>query len=888
MYPLPQAHRSSRWRRPVRLQVEPLEDRSLPSAGGLDFSFAGFGQRTIPLPAGYGNNSATAVTIQRDGKIVLAGPYSNPGGSAFSVTRLNTDGTLDSTFGSGGTRTFQFPQATFHFVQSVMIEATTQQIVVVGAATEIQGTLGANLTWAVARLNPDGSFDTSLNGTGMQQIQVAFSPAHGVTNSGAVLAGAALEPDQQIVLAGYTYSTFPFSGQLASEDLLLYRLNTDGSLDTSFNGDGKLTLDLGGLDISGAVAVQGDKIVVAGASGVSSAATQTDQFAVIRLTPSGQLDSTFNGSGKQIFGFGSNQESRATSLAVGPGGKIVVGGSTQPTRGTGVNSDFAIARLNADGTLDTTFNGTGTQTVAFDLGGSDADDVRAVAVQADGKVLAAGRAVTSTVNPPGGGSASSSEFAVARLNADGTPDASFGTAGRTHFAFNVGGDHADEASAMALQVNGRIVVAGKANTGGSEVTGTDTYQMAVARLLASNAPPKISTVGVFDPGFATWYLHNFNLPGAPDIAPFAYGGTGWIPVVGDWDGDGTTTIGVFDPATATWYLKNSNGPGAPDIAPFPYGGAGWTPVVGDWDGDGKTTVGVVDPQGRWYLRNSNSAGFYDANPPEIGAFAYGAPSWTPVVGDWDGDGQTTIGTFDPSTATFYLKNRNTGGGPDITPFAFGGAGWKPVSGDWRFSGQTSVGVFDPSGQWYLRNAAAPGAPDVGPFAYGLGSWVPVAGDWNFPAFPLRAAGGEGSRSAAPLSAAALHDTVSAALTRLRGAGIGSALLARLTAADVEPGPLPAGYLGLAYPGQNRVVISHDGAGYGWFVDPTPLQDEEFVAGTAPAGSPAAGGMDLLTAVLHELGHLAGQADTDGAGLMGATLTPGTREANALGGVFGPG
>src|SRR5205807_4147022 len=92
-----------------------------------------------------------------------------------------------------------------------------------------------------------------------------------------------------------------------------------------------------------------------------------------------------------------------------------------------------------------------------------------------------------------------------------------------------------------------------------------------------------SSVGSFDPGFATWYLKNANSPGAPDTAPFVYGGVNWIPLSGDWNGDGRTTIGVFDPATATWYLKNSNQPGAPDVAPFRYGGPGWKPVVGDWN-----------------------------------------------------------------------------------------------------------------------------------------------------------------------------------------------------------------------------------------------------------------------------------------------------------------
>jgi hypothetical protein len=119
----------------------------------------------------------------------------------------------------------------------------------------------------------------------------------------------------------------------------------------------------------------------------------------------------------------------------------------------------------------------------------------------------------------------------------------------------------------------------------------------------------------------------------------------------------------------------------------------------------------------------------------------------------------------------------------------------------------------------------------------------------------------------------------------------------LASAQFAVGALPEGDLGLAYVNDNRVVISADAAGYGWFVDPTPLQDEEFRVGTpgspltALAGGPAAGKMDLLTVVLHEMGHLAGRPDLDGpagAGLMADALAPGVRRTDALDAVFAQG
>src|SRR6266545_976372 len=169
------------------------------------------------------------------------------------------------------------------------------------------------------------------------------------------------------------------------------------------------------------------------------------------------------------------------------------------------------------------------------------------------------------------------------------------------------------------------------------------------------APPALASPqgpGVFDPTTGTWYLHTSTTPGAPDIAPFAYGAPGWVPVAGDWNGDGVTTIGVVDSITETWYLKNTNGPGTPDIEPFAYGSPGWIPVVGDWNGSGVDMIGVFDPStATWYLRESSTGG-----APDIVPFAYGSPGWIPVVGDWDGDGVTTIGVVDPTTMTWYLRN----------------------------------------------------------------------------------------------------------------------------------------------------------------------------------------------------------------------------------------
>jgi hypothetical protein len=181
----------------------------------------------------------------------------------------------------------------------------------------------------------------------------------------------------------------------------------------------------------------------------------------------------------------------------------------------------------------------------------------------------------------------------------------------------------------------------------------------------------------------TWYLKTTAGPGAPDIAPFRYGAPGSIPVVGDWDGNGTATAGVVNPAGETWYLRNSNTTGAPDVTPFAYGAPGWTPVVGDWDGNGTTSVGVVDPtSGTWFLRNENGPGAPDAAPP----FAFGGGNWYYLadnvsVSKVGSDGTTVAGgnqdeivAFDPTRAVWNIRFSTSSGTPDMPAFACGTAG----------------------------------------------------------------------------------------------------------------------------------------------------------------------------------------------------------------------
>jgi hypothetical protein len=406
------------------------------------------------------------------------------------------------------------------------------------------------------------------------------------------------------------------------------------------------------------------------------------------------------------------------------------------------------------------------------------------------------------------------------------------------------------------------------------------FQSAAVTVRVNSPPP--ATAGVFDPATATWYLRSSNSAGPPDAGQFQYGGAGWVPVTGDWGNSGHSGVGAFDPATATWYLRNETSAGAPDAGQFAYGGVGWVPITGDWGNSGQTGVGAFDPQtATWYLRNEANAG-----APDAGEFRFGVAGGVPVVGDWTGSGHLGIGVFDPATFTWYLRSSPSAGAPDVGVFQYGGVGFKAVAGDWTGAGRAGIGVIDPvTGTWYLRSEPGAGAPGAGEFTYGGAGWLPVCGAFAAPQH-LFAAGGEGPGAAA-LGAAELQAAVAGALARLSAAGVDPALVAGLASAHYDVAALPPGVLGQTDVGARRVTLSADAAGYGWFIDPTPLQDEEFAPGAPSAalpGSAAAGKEDLLSAVLHEMGHLAGRPD-GGSGLMAGSLPAGTRDLGALDSIF---
>lgn len=252
----------------------------------------------------------------------------------------------------------------------------------------------------------------------------------------------AIQADGKLVVVGQTYRNNDYS----EEDFAVARYNTDGTLDNTFGRGGKVRTDFPGLAaVPSAVVIQPDgKIVVAG--GAFLLFTFAGNFEVVRYNPNGSLDTSFGEGGIVTTTF--PQGSYAFDVALQPDGKIITAGTVFVDFDPGEMSDtdFALARYNPDGSLDTTFGSGGT--VMTDFLGHE-DDAFSVLIQPDGKIVAVGSA-----NDP----ATFYDFAAVRYLSNGTLDTTFGVAGKVHTDF--GDQNFDRARSAALQPNGRIVAAG--------------------------------------------------------------------------------------------------------------------------------------------------------------------------------------------------------------------------------------------------------------------------------------------------------------------------------------------------------------------------------------------------------------------------------------------
>jgi CSLREA domain-containing protein len=434
-------------------------------------------------------------------------------------------------------------------------------------------------------------------------------------------------------------------------------------------------------------------------------------------------------------------------------------------------------------------------------------------------------------------------------------------------------------------------------TGQQKVTATATdpsgntseFSAAVA------GPPQFNfdKLGAYRPSDGSWSLDSdgtFGFNGTTDQVFFHFSPPGVTPVAGDWTGTGRANIGDF--SNGVWHL-DLNGNGLVDAGEtFTFGRAGDKPVVGDWTGDGKAKLGVFraapDGTGQFILDTNNNRQL-DAGDA---TFTFGLATDRIVIGDWTGDKIAKVGVFRdatsfgaPGAAVFSLdvNNNHTFDSGDQV-FIFGRVADGLVVGDWNGSGVSKVGVYRDGSEFRAPGVAVFSLDtngnrhyDVGVdavFLYGFVTDQFVAGNWKVtPPLqpPVRAAEGVGPGGADPLTDAQLAPVFNQAVAFWAARGADAD---RLASVRVQIAQLSGDLLGLA--GSGVITVSADAAGWGWFVDPTPDQDEEFALAAADGlhaqpGSPAAGKVDLLTVLEHELGHELGLPDLDPASAPGAVL-----------------
>ena len=416
--------------------------------GSYDTSYDSDGIRLVEVSDGNSFDDGDAMLLDGSGRAVGVGLRTLQNGNSYiGAARLTTSGANDTTFGPDGPDAGTTPDGYFvtQLIGGSRDEAGAVAVQPDGKTVVVGWTDAGsnNFDFGVARFNVDGTLDTSFDGDGLASGNSQIDTGRAV----------AIQSDGKIVVAGDSYGT-------GTPTLTIMRFTAAGALDTTWSGDGVSTSTWGSnSNQASAVAINSSgRVVVAGTTSNNSSDWNS---LVARYTSSGVLDTTFNGTGVNITGPAGYDEFRAVVLQ--PDGKIVAGGKQT----SGQAELFAVARFNTNGTLDTSFDGDGRVTTALSTPNNDPfgrDEIRGLALLPDGRIVAGGRALNSVAS-------GYPAMALARYNANGTLDTSF--AGDGTLLFNIQSDNFDEIHGIALQFDEKIVAFGTSlslSTGAGDLT----------------------------------------------------------------------------------------------------------------------------------------------------------------------------------------------------------------------------------------------------------------------------------------------------------------------------------------------------------------------------------------------------------------------------------
>ncbi len=652
---------------------------SFSSSSSRDFAIVGYIANGGPDPSiGFPGRITTAlrtsldaandVVIQPDGKIIAVGSSRSNNFDDFAICRYNPDGYLDRTFASSG---------------RVVLSLNAQHDAALAVALQPDGKIliggysgSTNSDLAIVRYNANGSLDSTFgsNGRVIRSVSTGTDIVHDIK----------VQPNGSIVVAGVSTVN-------GSTDLTLARFTSNGSQDLSFDFDGIATTTLtDGADRARKLEILSNgKILVAADS---TALTGNSDLALVRFNSDGSLDNSFGNGGKAIRSTSSENE-EIFDMALQPDEKILVTGSTSGDTGQRV----LVARFFPDGTIDASFGLAGV--VVLPRRVDSVETGSGIAIQQDGRIIVAGVSILTGTDP---------NFLTVRLVQDGSIDGSFGDQGVVITDYGLSGE---DAKAIALQADGKVVVSGSVLVGG----------IRRFALLRYNSGPQLISSALFDydgdgksdlsvrrPTDNVWYL----LQGTAGYTAQQFGEAGDRIAPADYDGDGKTDVAVFRPLTGTWFVFMSE---SQTFEQFGWGANGDLPVPTDRDNDGKADLVVFRPSNNtWYTRYAN------------GTFAtteFGVAGDKPLVGDFDADGIGDIALFRPSNNNWYILKSSLG----FFIQTWGETGDIPVPADFDGDGATDQGVFRPStGQWFLSRTT----DGFGSQNWGQAGDIPVAADYD--------------------------------------------------------------------------------------------------------------------------------------------------------------
>lgn len=411
-----------------------LNSGATAQTGSLDNAFGNSGK----VITDFGNTSSSfgsAIAIQIDGKIVVAGKNSIAGKTSCAIVQYNINGTLDNSFDTDGIVITNFSNTTADF--SIVIQNDGKIVV---AGTKVFNAGEGIVAFGVTRYNINGSLDIGFGNNGETIL------GGGYCNS------IALQSDGKILIAGST------SGYAL--DFSVVRLNSNGTPDTNFGiwGSGAAQFNVGpggtypAFNYGGSVLVQNDgKILVAGTCKYSKDASPRRPV-IFRLNSNGGTFDPSFGNGGVSYGdiidpnmnLGSYNDN-IWCAALQSDGKILIAGSANTSWN---NGDFSVLRLNNNGTLDYSFGINGSTIINI---GTGIEEVRSIAIQSDGKIILAGSSIGTGI-----------DFALVRLNKNGTLDKTFNGDGK--ITTNIGsGD--DFGCSVVIQSDGKVIVAGRTMNG---------------------------------------------------------------------------------------------------------------------------------------------------------------------------------------------------------------------------------------------------------------------------------------------------------------------------------------------------------------------------------------------------------------------------------------